>query len=393
MSDSMFGSLLNSLDKGTVGQVAQALGQPEQSVARGMETSIASLLGGLASKSEDTGALRRILDTVSGTSEPISWSQLASGITDPNSSIMSMGRRILPALFGSSEKTVTGALGRESGLPSGAISTLLTMVAPVVMSFISKRVRDSGMTMSSLGALLQRESATIRSALPSGLTDVFWPGAAIVGTVSPVVAQAVQREPSHSWAPVLAIAALGLGLLWFLGHARRPTVIVPVVPSTAVGTANRMATPVSKPVCSLPANVVLPPNSAASQLLTIVQTPDAKARQDSWITIDRLSFNTGSAQLQPQSERQIGNIATVLSNCPAVHLNIAGFTDNVGSNEANLNLSRNRAKAIVADLVKKGVSPDRLSAEGYGEDHPVADNSTAEGRAQNRRVAMTVANK
>ena len=182
MSDSMFGSLLNSLDKGTIGQVAQSLGQPEQSVARGMETSIASLLGGLASKSEDTGALRRILDTVSGASEPISWSQLASGVTDPNSPILSMGKRILPALFGSSERTVTGAIGRESGLPSGAITTLLTMAAPVVMSFISKQVRDSGMTMSSLGALLQRESATIRSALPSGLTDLFWPGAATVGT-------------------------------------------------------------------------------------------------------------------------------------------------------------------------------------------------------------------
>jgi outer membrane protein OmpA-like peptidoglycan-associated protein len=304
-----------------------------------------------------------------------------------------MGKRILPALFGSSERTVTGAIGRESGLPSGAITTLLTMAAPVVMSFISKQVRDSGMTMSSLGALLQRESATIRSALPSGLTDLFWPGAATVGTVSPVVAQAVQREPSHSWAPVLAIAALGLGLLWFLGHARRPTVMVPVVPSTAVGTANRLATPVSKPVCAVPANVVLPPNSAASQLLTIVQTPDAKARQDSWITIDRLTFNTGSAKLQPQSERQISNIATVLSNCPAVHLNIAGFTDNMGSPEANLNLSRNRAKAVVADLVRKGVSPERLSAEGYGEDHPIADNTTAEGRAQNRRAAMTVSDR
>jgi outer membrane protein OmpA-like peptidoglycan-associated protein len=95
----------------------------------------------------------------------------------------------------------------------------------------------------------------------------------------------------------------------------------------------------------------------------------------------------------PQSERQIGNIATVLSNCPAVHLNIAGFTDNLGSPEANLNLSRNRAKAVVAELVKKGVSPDRLSAQGYGEDNPVADNSTAEGRAQNRRAAMAVTGK
>jgi outer membrane protein OmpA-like peptidoglycan-associated protein len=389
----MFGSLLNSLDKGTVGQIAQALGQPEQSVARGMESSIAALLGGLASKSEDTGALRRILDTVSGSSEPISWSQIASGITDPNSSLMSMGKRILPALFGGSERTVTGAISRESGLASGTIGNVLAMAAPVVMSFISKHVRDSGMTMSSLGALLQRESATIRSALPSGLTDLFWPGAATVGTVSPVVAQAVQRETSHSWAPILAIAALGLGLLWFLGHARRPTV-VQVVPSTALGTANRLATPpVSKPVCAVPANVVLPANGAASQLLTIVQTPDGKARQDSWITIDRLSFDTGSARLQPQSARQLDNIATVLTNCPAVHLNIAGFTDNVGSSDANLNLSRNRAKAVVAALVNKGVSSDRLSAQGFGEENPVADNSTAEGRAQNRRAAMSVTEK
>ena len=392
MSDSIVGSLLNSLDKGTVGQVAQALGQPEQSVARGMESSIAALLGGLASKSEDAGALHRILHTVSDTSEPISWSQIASGVTDPNSSVMSIGKRILPTLFGGSAKTVTGAISRESGLSSGAISTLLTMAAPVVISFISKHVRDSGMSMSSLGTLLQRESATIRSALPSGLTDLFWPAAATVGTTSPVVAQALQKEPSHSWAPVLAVAALGLGLLWFLGHARRPT-IVQVVPSTPIGTANRLAPPVSKPVCALPANVVLPANGAASQLLTIVQTPDAKARRDSWITIDRLSFNTGSATLQPQSERQIDNIATVLSNCPSVHLNIAGFTDNVGPVESNLNLSRDRAKAVVAELVSKGISPGRLSAEGYGEDHPVADNSSAEGRAQNRRAAMAVVEK
>jgi len=72
MSDSMFGSLLNMLDKHTVGEVATALGQPQASVARGMESSIAATLGGLAGKSEDPGALRKILDMVPSTSGAIS---------------------------------------------------------------------------------------------------------------------------------------------------------------------------------------------------------------------------------------------------------------------------------------------------------------------------------
>ena len=297
MSDSMFGSLLNMLDKHTVGDVAQALGQPEQSVARGMETSIAAIMGGLASKSEDSGALRRILDTVSSIPGPVSWSQIAGSVTDPNSSLMAMGKRIVPSLFGNNEKTVTSGISRESGLSSGAISTLLSMAAPVVMSFISKQVRDGGMTMSGLGSMLQRESASIRSALPAGLSELFWPGTATAAaTASPVVAQAVQRETSFNWLPVLAIAGLGLGLLWFLGHARRPR-IEQVVPSVAVGTASRIATPVPKTVCTMPANVNLPQGGAAARLLSFVQNPDAtrsRATGSIWIRCHSTPDRPGS---------------------------------------------------------------------------------------------------
>ncbi len=279
MSDSIFGSLLNTLDKHTIGDVAQALGQPEQSVARGAETSIAAIMAGLTSKAEDSGALRRILDTVSGIPGPVSWSQIAGSVTDPNSSLMSLGKRIIPSLFGGNERAITSGMSRESGLSSGAISTLLSMAAPVVLSFISKQVRDGGMTMSGLGSMLQRETASIRSALPSGLSELFWPGTATTAaSASPVVAQAVQRETSFNWLPVLAIACLGLGLLWFLGHARRPR-IEQVVPSVAVGTASRIATPVPKAVCTMPANVNLPQSGAAARLLSSVQNPDGTVAQ------------------------------------------------------------------------------------------------------------------
>jgi K(+)-stimulated pyrophosphate-energized sodium pump len=63
----------------------------------------------------------------------------------------------------------------------------------------------------------------------------------------------------------------------------------------------------------------------------------------------------------------------------------------VGSAESNLRLSKNRASSVVAQLVNKGVSRDRLTAEGYGEEDAVADNSIEQGRAQNRRAAIRVA--
>jgi outer membrane protein OmpA-like peptidoglycan-associated protein len=303
---------------------------------------------------------------------------------------MSLGKRIIPSLFGNNERAITSGMSRESGLSSGAISTLLSMAAPVVLSFISKQVRDGGMTMSGLGSMLQRESASIRSALPSGLSELFWPATATTAaTASPVVAQAVQRETSFNWLPVLAIACLGLGLLWFLGHARRPR-IEQVVPSVAVGTASRIATPVPKVVCTMPTNVILPQGGAAARLLSSVQNPDGTQATNTWIVMDQLSFDTGSARLRPQAQSQLDNVAVVLKSCPAVRVDVAGFTDNVGAADANLRLSQNRAKAVVAQLAAKGVPAERMTAQGFGEDDAIADNATAHGRAQNRRAAMRV---
>jgi K(+)-stimulated pyrophosphate-energized sodium pump len=104
-------------------------------------------------------------------------------------------------------------------------------------------------------------------------------------------------------------------------------------------------------------------------------------------------FDSGSATLRRQSQEQLNNIAAILTNCPTVRMKVAGYTDNVGAVEPNLRLSRNRANAVVALLVRKGVSPDRLAAEGFGEDSPIADNSTAQGRERNRRIAMCVTQK
>jgi len=228
--------------------------------------------------------------------------------------------------------------------------------------------------------------------LPTGLSDIFWPGTTTVGTASPVVAQAVQKETSSNWLlPALAAAALALAFVWLFSHAHRPT--IERVASVPMGEANRMATPAPNVTCTLPATVTMPEGGAESRLLAFVQNPATKPGATTWFNTDQLSFDTGSATIRPRSEAEIDNIATILNSCPNVRMTIAGYTDSVGNQAANLRLSRDRANSVVSQLVGKGVPRDRLAAEGYGEESPVADNDTAEGRAQNRRVAILVTQK
>ena len=74
-------------------------------------------------------------------------------------------------------------------------------------------------------------------------------------------------------------------------------------------------------------------------------------------------------------------------------IKVGGYTDNIGDPQSNLKLSHDRADGVVAKLIRLGIEPDRLESQGYGDEHPVADNSTEEGRAGNWRISKHVAQK
>lgn len=380
MATSMFASLLNTIDSRSVGDVARAVGQPEQSVSRALESCVATVFGGLASKSGDTGFLKRILDMAPGGA---SWSQMAASAADPSSSLMGTGHRLLGALFGSGENAVTSAISRAHNLPLATTASLLTMAAPMVTSFINKQVHDGGMTMSGLASTLQHESATIQSALPSGLKEVFWPSTVGAAAVSPVVAQAVRRERHFNWLiPALICSGIGILLAILLTRPHYPA--VGQIPS--YGEASRVAIP---PACTLPSNVRVRQGGPASRLLAYMQNPAANPLGPTGLNWN-VAFNTGSATLLPSDRADLNDLAAVLKNCRNVHMTMVGYTDNIGSAQANLRLSRARAGSVVAALESKGVPGYRLTAEGRGQLQPIASNSTPEGRARNRRVDILV---
>ena len=101
-------------------------------------------------------------------------------------------------------------------------------------------------------------------------------------------------------------------------------------------------------------------------------------------------FQTNSARLQARSNTPLNELAQILKDNPQYNLSIEGHTDNVGSNEYNLTLSNNRANTVKNYLIGKGIDAARITAQGFGEEQPVADNNTSQGRSLNRRVVLTL---
>lgn len=108
------------------------------------------------------------------------------------------------------------------------------------------------------------------------------------------------------------------------------------------------------------------------------------------VTLRNIQFDFNSARLRPSSDASLDEAVRFLSGQPQVRLQIAGHTDNIGSDAVNLKISRERAEAVQAYLVSHGVDASRLTARGYGESLPLTSNATEEGRQKNRRVEMII---
>lgn len=109
--------------------------------------------------------------------------------------------------------------------------------------------------------------------------------------------------------------------------------------------------------------------------------------KDGFVALD-IHFDTGKADILPESKPTVDEIAVLLKQRPAMKAGIEGHTDNTGNPAANKALSEARAKSVTAALVAAGIDASRLTPAGFGQERPIADNRTGEGRAKNRRVEV-----
>lgn len=110
------------------------------------------------------------------------------------------------------------------------------------------------------------------------------------------------------------------------------------------------------------------------------------------VTLGDVLFETGRSELKGNAANNLGKLAVFLNTYPDRSVIIEGYTDNVGTEDANFNLSQRRAESVRSYLISQGVAANRLSATGKGEGMPVASNASVSGRQLNRRVEVIITN-
>jgi outer membrane protein OmpA-like peptidoglycan-associated protein len=203
--------------------------------------------------------------------------------------------------------------------------------------------------------------------------------ATAAATIAALIAGCSQQQMSENRVPIGAAAgaAIGAGLGLLVGGDDRRNALVGAGIGALAGAAtgaylNRTQAALEQDLAGTGATIV---NDGQTLL---VQLPDG------------VTFQTGSAQIQPQFQGPLSEVARTLRANPQSYIDVIGHTDNVGSAEFNQRLSEQRAQSVANALVSRGVQPQRIVAYGFGLTQPIADNATPEGRARNRRVEIRI---
>ena len=413
MANSMLESILGMVTPDMNQALASRLGESATGVQSGLSAATATTLSGLADKASDSGFLSQITGLLGGgTGQNILASLPSIASSGPTGTVSDVINRFLPLVFGTQQGQVASAVTQFAGLGSGSGLGLLKMAAPLVLGYFAKMHSAGSLTTSSLANALRAEAPNLKSYLPANLHSA-------TGTVSPGPARAafgtapvvVAERSTPRWLVPLAIAgALLLGLLAIRSlmnpapAVRTAATVTNEAANTVVREATTTATNTAPAAWAalgdlmkvkLPdgTEINVPSRGVEARLVSYLNDNTAPDSDPTWFDFDRLQFDTGSATLQPASQDQLTNIAGILKAYPQVKIRIGGYTDNTGDPAANLQLSQQRADSVMAQLTQLGVDPSRMSAKGYGQEAPVADNSTEEGRQKNRRISLRVIEK
>ncbi len=404
-------------------QASKFLGESETSTGKAVGAILPSLLGGLMGKASNESGARGVLDFLKSNNIDGSILENLGGLFGGGQStdnLLNSGGGILKYLVGDKLGSIVDLISNVAGVKTGSSSSLLKMAAPLLMGFVGKYVKDKALDALGLKNLMVGQKDIVAKALPAGLGNILG-FANLGGTASASSAMKTAAGGGSSsmgangggsnnllkWLlPILLLGALA----WFLGRKScNKTMETPMVTETidaAKAAADSMAMEAKRIADSIAATVsriTLPGGSTfetkkgsfTDKIATFFS--DAAAKLDpkgSAFTFDAVSFKTGSDSLTAESHNQLDQLASVLAAFPTVTIKVVGHTDNMGNAAANKKLSDSRAKSVKAYLVSMGkIAGSRIATAGMGQEQPIADNSTDEGKAKNRRVEVLVTKK
>jgi len=373
-------------------KAAELVGESNGATQKALGGIVPTLISGVmntASTSEGSQQLVRTLDAGKYNGSALnSVAGLFSGGSSTQNALTA-GRGLLDSLFGPKIGGVADLIARLGGIRPESASSMLALVAPLVMHVIGHERTTIGSDAASLGGLLRSQRSLLSGLLPAGLASVLgWPTATseAEGVTSSVTGAAsrttreVEALPEtvgrQRWfAPLLVLAAVALGTLVWLSW-----------PTASVREASRRVSQLQLPGG---ATITAPEGSfnfSVAKWLASSSDTNVPKR----FVFNDLRFESNSTRLTADSMPTVKTLTTVLKAYPAVTVALEGYTDSMGDPSANKKLSLDRAGAVKDIMVKDGIAESRVTAEGRGDENPVASNDTEQGRALNRRLELVV---
>ncbi len=363
-------SLLQSqLSPQTINQIGSAVGESPDGTKAALGTAVPALLGSLIGKvtSSSNGA-NEIFNLVKPGGSQSNWFDSVGGLV---SSIVgggsnSAGSSMVSSLLGSKAGAVTDFIANQCGIKGGSASSILSMVAPLIMGTIGKHVASQGLNAGGLSQLLGSQTPYLKNAIPSGLANTLGIGNLLKGTppterieTAATHSYATSGTPSddrsyaskpasnilkYAWVPV--VLALGV---WLLAH--RANTSNPAVGGTTESNQNYVQSGSSVKAPSVP-SLSLTPGSTADNLSKALTSGDFSRV---W-TLQDLSFDN-AGNLAESAGGQVQQIGAVLKSTPGVKIRITGYgqTDDAGLSQAN---------TVKSALVATGISGDRINTGG-----------------------------
>jgi OmpA-OmpF porin, OOP family len=380
----------------TLDLISGFLGESPTATKSGLGAALPAILGSVVKAGSTTDGASNLLNMIKDGGHDGSAMDNIAGLLGGGKAtdgFLSGGSSLITSLLGNNAGTIANLIGGASGMKGGSVTSMLSMAAPLIMGMIGKHTSASGLGASALSSLLSSQAPAIQAALPANLSNAL--GFANLGGTASKAVETVEEVASggFNFLPWF-LGAVGLAALFFGYKAcnlNADKAVEKVAETTKDAAASTVAAVADIFKVTLPGGVALeaPKGSLEDKLVTFIQGTDTISKT-LWFDFDRLLFDTGKSTLKAESTAQLANIAAILKAFPKVSAKVGGYTDNVGNAASNMKLSADRAKTVAGELVKMGIAAARLVPEGYGDQHPIGDNTTEAGRAANRRISMRV---
>ena len=430
--------LKDNLSPEMISKAANLVGEDSGKTATAMSGILPAIMGSVVGKASTSEGATGIMSMLSsGGHDGGIMNNLGSmlGGGSNTDGFMASGSGILSSLLGDKVEGIANVISNFAGIKLGSANSLMSLAAPMVMGIIGKQVSGSNMSSNGLMSLLTSQKDHVADAMPAGLGDKLggllglgsmFGGASSLGsgmtsdalkTVSDATNYNRERVEETSsglpkWLLPLIIGAIIIaGLLYFMrGCNKTPEVVSTSTDSLSTGMSAEMDTVASSAgnamssatdavkklfMLKLPdgSEIEVPEGSLEDQIVKFIQDDSQKVDKKTWFNFDRLLFDTGKSTLKSESQEQIEKTVAILKAFPKVKIKIGGYTDNVGDAKSNMRLSAERATVVMDVIVAGGIDKSRLESEGYGDENSVSTNDTEEGKAMNRRIAISVREK